>query len=81
MASKQPWATAVALDDEITDQPTFDVVVQAVIGKVVIDPQGSMSAHVAAFSIIAEHDTPGLYSFPLPDGRTCQVEVAYVQPV
>lgn len=58
----------------------FDVVVQAVIGHVDVQPFGEgESPHVAAFRLIAGHDTPGSYSFPMADGRVCRVEVEYAE--
>jgi hypothetical protein len=53
----------------------FDVT--SVIGRVVFDGTGDDTPHEAAFRIIARHDTPGEYTFPLPDGGTCRVAVTY----
>lgn len=68
---------AVSDDGEVV---SFDVTVRAVIGTVETNVFGQRPPHVVAFELIAMHDTPGTYEFPMPDGRTCCVEVAYVEP-
>lgn len=58
---------------------TFCVVMRQTVGEVTVDPYGEgPPPHVAAFGLIAMHDTPGEYEFPMADGRTCHVSVAYV---
>jgi hypothetical protein len=54
----------------------FDVT--CVIGRVSFDGEpGSPNPHVVAFQLIAEHDSPGTYRFPAPDGSTTVVTVSY----
>lgn len=59
--------------------PSFDIT--CVIGTVTYgdDPEAP-SPHVAAFMLIGEHDSPGVFSFPAADGSTCVVDVSYKQP-
>lgn len=60
---------------------SFDVT--CVIGTVVMDGQGTENPHMAAFRLIAEHDAPGVYSFPNAYGMQTVVEVnapPYEQP-
>lgn len=66
----------------VQDGPfTFPVTVRSVIGEVEVDPYGDgPTPHQAAFYLIASHDTPGTYEFPMRDGRMCCVEVSYVEP-
>lgn len=53
---------------------SFDVT--CVIGTVELDGGvGGLSPHEAAFLLIAQHDAPGTYQFPMPDGRTMAVTV------
>jgi hypothetical protein len=60
------------------DVDGFDVVCK--VGRVSFNDKTGMPPHVAAFQLIAEHDAPGVYSFPMPDGRTCSVDVAFEDP-
>lgn len=53
----------------------FDVMCS--IGRVAFDPNSPRSAHVQAFILIAEHDTPGVYTFPSADGSMVSVDVSY----
>lgn len=62
---------------EWRDDPFGGFDVTCVIGHVSLDPAGATPAHVAAFSLIAEHDAPGSYRFPMADGRTCLVDVSW----
>lgn len=59
---------------------SFFVTVEAVVGEVSLDPNADTPAHTAAFVLIAERNEPGTYKFPMRDGGTCVVEVAYVAP-
>lgn len=54
----------------------FAVVVEREVGYVSFGG-GSVPPHVAAFQIIAEADEQGVYKFPMPDGRTCVVDVSW----
>lgn len=56
-------------------RPGFDVV--CTIGRVELGPDGEDSPHVAAFKLIAQHDAPGTFSFPMRDGGECAVTVEY----
>lgn len=67
--TKRPRTTPTVTPDG------FDVT--QVIGRVVFDEAGDRSPHEAAFCVIARHDTPGDYTFPLPNGDTCHVSVHY----
>lgn len=64
------------------DEPfSFAVTLRATIGFVEVsnDPADlDMPPHVAAFGLIARHDTPGTYEFPMANGDTCIVEVQHV---
>ena len=53
----------------------FDVV--CTIGRVNFTDTDGLQPHVAAFQLIAEHDAPGSYSFPMADGRSCIVNVEH----
>jgi hypothetical protein len=55
----------------------FDFDVTCVLGSVHVQPGEGPSPHVAAFSMIAEHDVPGTYSFPMSNGQTCVVSYSY----
>lgn len=66
-----------ALDGD-RDGYGFDVT--CVIGRVDVVPQGDVPAHVAAFELIARHDAQGSFRFPMPDGRTCVVDVFWEDP-
>ena len=66
--------------DHMEPMTGFDVVVEAVIGTVTLDPMGTVSPHRAAFDLIAQHDMQGTFKFPMADGRTCVVEVGYEGP-
>jgi hypothetical protein len=71
-----PWG--VTNDDGAT---VFPVIMRAVIGEVTVDHRhDGPPAHVVAFEMIARNDTPGSYEFPMADGRTCHVDVAYEGP-
>lgn len=60
-----------------TNVHSFDVT--CVIGSVVLDPDHEGEGpHVVAMKLIAEHDAPGTYSFPMIDGRTQRVTVEFV---
>lgn len=74
-----PGETALPewMDSGFDDEQTFDVT--CVIGSVKIGA-GTMSPHVAAFALIAEHDAPGRYSFPMAHGGMCHVTVEH-EPV
>lgn len=52
----------------------FDVV--CVLGHISPSPDGTESATLAAFRLIAEHDAPGEYTFPNGYGGTTFVTVA-----
>lgn len=55
---------------------SFDVV--CVIGTVHLNAHsGFVNPNHAAMMLIAEHDAPGFYSFPMEDGRTQTVTVEY----
>lgn len=56
----------------------FDVV--CTIGRVELGEDGEDSPHVAAFKLIAQHDTPGTFTFPMSDGGECAVTVEYSEP-
>jgi hypothetical protein len=64
-----------------TSQPadTFDVT--CVIGKVVIGWESSETVittpYEAAMLLIARHDAPGVYTFPMPSGGVTQITVEY----
>jgi hypothetical protein len=78
MAVKRDWDTAEAVPER-PRTAGFDIT--CVIGHVDIDPYGEGEpAHVVAFKLIAEHDSPGVYKFPMADGRTCVVGVDYALP-
>jgi hypothetical protein len=65
--------------DEVA-RSSFLVTMRQVVGEIEVDPYGDgPPPHVAAFQMIALHDTPGSYEFPMADGRVCSVEVAYVE--
>jgi hypothetical protein len=53
--------------------PSFDVT--CVVGTVALTGNGTMSAQVAAFTLIAEHNAEGTFRFPNEDGTTCVVTV------
>jgi hypothetical protein len=53
----------------------FDVT--CVIGRVNLTEDGEHSPHEAAFLLIAAHDAPGTYTFPLRHGGDCRVTVEY----
>lgn len=53
---------------------SFDVT--CTIGTVFLG-NGEESPHVAAFKLIAMHDTPGTYRFPMGNGGTVVVDVEY----
>lgn len=59
------------------EQAGFDVT--CVIGRITFG-DGDMNPHEAAFRLIAQHDAPGTYSFPLATGGTCNVTVEYDNP-
>lgn len=64
--------------DTYADEPQFDSFdVTCVVGTVMLDGSGEDPPHVAAFKLIALHDTPGEYVFPLAPGGKCRVTVAY----
>lgn len=66
--------------DAHSGQPlSFEVT--CVLGRVDLVGDGERGAHEAAFALVAQHDTPGDYTFPLGDGRTCRLSVAYVGDV
>jgi len=67
---KRPWR-----EDELDTMPGFDVT--CVIGRVVIAGGGPHPPHVAAFMLIAEHDAPGTYTFPMANGNECRVTVVH----
>jgi hypothetical protein len=52
---------------------TFDVT--QVIGTVSLDPHGTDNVHLVAFRIIAEHDSPGTFTFPNMFGAETTVTV------
>jgi hypothetical protein len=72
MATRHDPRPASSLDEAPRSFP-----VTQVIGEVTIDRDSDLTAHEAAFLLIARHDTPGDFHFPLSDGRTCEVTVAY----
>lgn len=75
--------TATMVDhpsDPFREGFTFPVTVRAVIGEVTVSHDGrGVPPHVAAMTLIAQHDTEGCYEFPMADGRTCVVEVGFVE--
>lgn len=58
----------------------FLVTVKSVVGEVVVDREGTVTAHEAAFMMIARHDTEGDYEFPMANGATCLVHVEHTDP-
>lgn len=60
------------------DRYGFDVT--CVIGRVDLTEKGDVPANVAAFMLIASHDAPGHYSFPMPMGGKVNVAVDYEYP-
>jgi hypothetical protein len=45
---------------------SFDVIMRAVIGTIEVSPYGEGEPpHIAAFKLIADQDTPGVYEFPV----------------
>jgi hypothetical protein len=57
----------------------FDVT--CVIGQVVFSEVGSMHPEGAAFLLIGEHGTQGVFTFPREDGSVCRVDVTHVETV
>jgi len=58
---------------------SFDIT--CVIGTVEYERNGDgRPAHVAAFEMVAMHDTPGRFSWPMPHGGTCHVTVEHEMP-
>lgn len=51
--------------------------VTCVVGRVELGPGGTMAPSVAALQLIAEHDSEGVYTFPMEDGRTYRVTVEF----
>lgn len=76
MAQLQQARTRKGLADARRDG--FDVT--CVIGHVDIDGDGPHTPGQAAFLLIAERDTPGTYTFPMPNGATCRVSVDHDYP-
>lgn len=74
MTERRPYPKMVDGNSVPPTNDGFDVT--CVIGRVDYDG-GNMSPVVAAFHLIAEHEAPGLYTFPLRDGGTMSVEVKY----
>lgn len=59
----------------------FAVTVRQEIGFVSMDGLGTMNPAQAAFLLIADHGTDGLYEFPGPDeGTTTRVDVRWSAP-
>jgi len=50
------------------------------IGEVTVSDDGPMTTHQAAYALIANHDTPGTYEFPMSSGAICEVTVVYREP-
>jgi hypothetical protein len=65
----------MAVKKNVTQEVTgFDVT--CIVGRVEFSDIGP-NPGVAAFMLIAEHDAPGTYSFPNPDGSYTRVTVEY----
>lgn len=66
--------------DPFTGEPfSFPVTVRAVIGRISVG-EGEHAPHEAAFLLIARHDEPGVYEFPMANGGVCTVEVTHTDP-
>lgn len=61
----------------IEDPPPGGFDVTCVIGRVEFG-EGDEHSSVVAFKLIAQHDAPGVYSFPNADGTTCRVTVEHI---
>jgi len=57
------------------DRKLFDVT--CVVGSVFVSEDGNQSPVAAAFQIIAEHDAPGVFTFPLEGYGTFRVTVEH----
>jgi hypothetical protein len=58
-----------------SEEITFQITVERVIGEVTTSRYGTVSPIEAAMSLIGREGEPGRYSFPLSDGRTRTVTV------
>lgn len=74
---RQPYA--VPGETEADTHLFFDIVVERVIGRVLVDESGGFAdtPHEAAFKMIAREDTEGTYKFPMRNGQMCHVSVEY----
>lgn len=60
------------------DSEPYSFPITEIVGRVVVNRDDvGQPPHTVAFGMIAELDREGTFSFPMPDGRACEVIVAF----
>lgn len=74
---KPPLGKKLPNTDSQFDPISHSFDVTCVIGTVELNRDSNLTAHEAAFLLIARHDARGEFQFPMYDGRIMSVTVDY----